>query len=169
VRQSALLLGVAAVGGLAVLLVLRLALGFDLLASYHAMARSNGRFYPYWVVGHPASFLFWAGLPMAALGLIGLVKKVPGADRPILPLALTAGMFVWGVLPPHITALRQGEVERTWSFLYPMVAVGAGLIIDRWTKSTRVNLKWAATIIVGLVLLSVLETGVLQALWDNLL
>jgi hypothetical protein len=167
VRQSLRLLGAAAVGGIVVLLVLRLALGFDLLACYQAMARSSGKFFPYWMAGHPASVLLWAGLPAAALGLAGLVIKVPEARRPVLPLLLIAGMFVWGLLPPVTTGLRQGEVERTWAFLYPMLAVSAGPVVARWTDSTRLSRIWAGSVVFALVVLSVAQAGLLQALWDN--
>ncbi|HEY7175847.1 MAG TPA: glycosyltransferase family 39 protein [Micromonosporaceae bacterium] len=168
VRQSARLLVAALVGGVAALALLRLVLGFDVLATYRAMARSNGHDYLYWIAGHPGSVLIWAGLPIAALGLAGLVIRVPGARRPLLPMILVAIMFVWGLLPPHITTLRQGEVERTWSFLYPMLAVAAGLVVDRWTRSKRVSHAWSLAIIPLLVLISIAQTGVIQALWDNL-
>jgi Dolichyl-phosphate-mannose-protein mannosyltransferase len=169
VRQTARLLGAAALGGIVALLVLRLALGFDVLASYRAMAKSSGQYFPYWIAGSPAAWLMWAGLPLAALGLAGLVIKVPAARRPILPLILIAGMLVWGALPPVVTSLRQGEVNRTWAFLYPMLAAAAGPVVDRWTQSTRVTRLWSGSIVAGLVVLSIVQTGVLQALWDNLL
>jgi len=168
-RQTLRLLGAAAAGGLAVLLVLRLALGFDLLACYRAHAYSRGTFYPYWMAGHPASVLLWAGLPLAALGVAGLIIRVPAARRPVLPLVLATLMLIWGMLPPAITDLRQGEVERTWSFLYPMLAAAAGPVIARWTDSTRLSRFWAGSVVFVLVILSVAQAGLLQALWDNML
>jgi hypothetical protein len=169
VRQTVRLLVAAAVGGVAVLLVLRIGLGFDVWACYQAMKRSAGPFYPYWIVGSAGAWLIWAGLPLAALGLAGLVVKVPRARRPVLPLVLIAGMFVWGMLPPVVTSLRQGEVERTWAFLYPMAAAAAGPVIAQWTTSTRLTRWFTGSIIAILVVLSVAQAGVLQALWDNLL
>jgi hypothetical protein len=166
-RQALRLLAAAAVGGLTALAVLRVTLGFDLLACYQAMTRSQGPFYPYWMAGHPASMLLWAGLPLAALGLAGLIVKVPPARRPILPLILIAEMIVWGLLPPAITSLRQGEVERTWAFLYPMLAVSAGPVITRWTDTLRLNRTQAGSVVFALVVLSVTQAGLLQALWNN--
>jgi hypothetical protein len=168
-RQTLRLLAAAAAGGFAVLVVLRLALGYDLLACYRAMARSGGHFYPYWMAGHPASMLLWAGLPLAALGLAGLIIKVPDARRPVLPLVLIVAMLVWGLLPPTVTSLRQGEVERTWAFLYPMLAASAGPVVARWTDSTRLSRIWAGSVVFVLVMISVAQAGFLQALWDNLL
>jgi hypothetical protein len=168
-RQSAKLLGAAAVGGAAVLLELRLALGFDVFACYRALTRSGSHFYPYWVAGHPASVLIMAGLPLAALGIAGLIVKVPGARRPTLPAVLIVAMLIWGALPPPVTALRQGEVERTWAFLYPMLAVSAGLVVDRWTHAgSHRGRIWAGAVVALLVVLSVAQTGVVQSLWDNL-
>jgi len=168
-RQSAKLLGAAVVGGVAVLLVLRLALGFDVFASYRAMTRSGSHFYPYWMAGQPAALLIMAGLPLAALGIAGLIVKVPGARRPTLPAVLIVAMLIWGALPPQVTALRQGEVERTWAFLYPMLAVSAGLVVDRWTHAgSRRGRIWAGAVVALLVVLSVAQTGVVQSLWDNL-
>ena len=98
--------------------------------------------------------LLWAGLPLAALGLAGLiVKEVPEARRPVLPLVLMAAMFVWGLLPPTVTSLRQGEVERTWAFLYPMLAASAGPVVARWTDSTRLSRIWAGSVVFTLVVL----------------
>jgi hypothetical protein len=168
-RQSAKLLGAAAVGGVAVLLVLRLTLGFDVFASYRAMTRSGSHFYPYWMAGQPAAWLIMAGLPLAALGIAGLIVKVPGARRPTLPAVLIVAMLIWGTLPPSVTALRQGEVERTWAFLYPMLAVSAGLVVDWWTHAgTRRGRIGAGAVVALLVALSVAQAGVVQSLWDNL-
>jgi hypothetical protein len=77
-------------------------------------------------------------------------------------------MFVWGVLPPSITGLRQGEVERTWAFLYPMLAASAGPVIAHWTRSrTQSGRIWAGATVALLVALSVAQTGVIQSLWDT--
>jgi hypothetical protein len=163
-RQSAKLLGAAALGGIAALLVLRVAVGYDVFASYAAMTRSHLPFLPYFVVGHPASVLIMAGLPLAALGLAGLVVKTPDARRPYLPAFLILLMFVWGFLPPTVTGLRQGEVERTWAFLYPMLAVAAAPVIANWARArTRSGGIWVGTT----VALSVAQAGVVQSLWDN--
>jgi hypothetical protein len=167
-RQSVKLLGAAAVGGIATLLVLRVALGYDFFATYSALPRSGSKFVPYFVAGQPAAVLIMAGLPLAALGLAGLVVKTPGARRPYLPAFLILLMFVWGVLPPSITGLRQGEVERTWAFLYPMLAASAAPVIAGWTRArTPPGRIWAGATVAVLVALSVAQAGVVQSLWDN--
>jgi Dolichyl-phosphate-mannose-protein mannosyltransferase len=168
-RQSLKLLAAAAVGGAIALAILRFVLDFDPVADYRAVPRSNGHYYHYWIIGGPSAWLIWAGLPLAAIGLAGLVIKVPAARRPILPLVLIVTMLVWGALPAHITGLRQGEVERTWAFLYPMLAASAGPVVDRWTHGRRISRAWAGPIVAGLLLISIVQTGVIQALWDNLL
>jgi hypothetical protein len=163
-------LGLATIAGAgAVLAILWVTLGFDVISTYQQLPRSPGKYYQYFIAGHPASVLVSAGLPLAALGLAGLVIKVPGARRPILPLALVAIMFVWGILPPTVTALRQGEVERTWAFLYPLLAAAAAPVIDRWIGSARMRAAWAGAIVGLLILITVAQAGVIQALWDNIL
>lgn len=163
-------LGLATIGGgLLVLLILRLTLGFDLIRDYRTMGHGQGDYYPYFIAGHPAAMLISAGLPLAALGLAGLVVKVPGARRPVLAATLIAVMIIWGTLPRNITGLRQGEVERTWAFVYPLLAASAAPVIDRWTRSTRMRAAWAGAIVGGLVLISVAQAGVIQSFWDNLL
>jgi Dolichyl-phosphate-mannose-protein mannosyltransferase len=165
-RNAAKLLGAAAGGGLAVFVLARLLLGFDIVASYQASPQSGGRSYTYWIFGSPAACLIWAGLPLAALGVAGLVRKVPDAKRPVLPMALVAIMVVWAMLPGEVTKLRPGEVERTWAFLYPVLAATAGLVVDRWTRGKG---RWSGAIVSALVIISVGQTVLIQSLWDNLL
>ncbi len=166
VRTAARLLGAAAGAGLAVLVIARLTLGFDLVATYRAMPKSRTPYDLYWTFAHPAALLTWAGLPLAALGIAGLLIKVPGARRATLPLVLVVVMLVWGTLPAAVTGLRYGEVERTWAFLYPVLAAAAGPVVDRWSRRAG---RWSGAVVAGLVVLSVAQTAVLQALWDNLL
>jgi hypothetical protein len=165
-RSALRLLGAAAAGGTATLVLARLVLGFDLLASYRAKPEVGRPFDPYWLFAHPAAWLIWCGLPLAALGLTGLVIRVPGARRAVLPLVLVIVMFVYCALPPEINGLRPGEVERTWAFLYPVLAAAAGPVVDRWTRGAG---RWSGVIVAALVVISVAQTVLLQALWDNLL
>ena len=165
VRGALKLLGSAAGAGLAVLTAAWLILGFDLLGSYNAAPRSRTPYDPYWIIAHPAAVLIWAGLPLATLGVAGLFLRVPHSHRPILPAVLVATMLVWGMLPAAVTGLRYGEVERTWAFLYPALAAAAGPLIHRWTSGSG---RGSGAIVAGLVLLSVTQAAILQALWDNL-
>lgn len=164
-RTAAKLLGAAAAGGLAVLVVAHLAFGFDLWGSYRASPSAGRAYDPYWALASPAAWLIWAGLPLAALGVAGLFLTVPGARRPVLPLVLVLLMVGWATLPPDLQKLRPGEVERTWAFLYPMLAAAAGPVVDRWTRDAG---RARGAVVAGLVLLSVAQTVLLQALWDNL-
>jgi Dolichyl-phosphate-mannose-protein mannosyltransferase len=164
VRATARVLGGAAIGGLAVLALLRLGLGWDLLADYMALPGAVRSYDPYWIVGSQAAWLIFAGVPLAGIGIAGLVVKVPGARRPVLPTVLIAVMLVWASLPSAFTHLRPGEVERTWAFLYPILAACAAPMVDRWTADKG---KWRSPIIAGLILISVAQAVLIQSLWDN--
>lgn len=133
-KELATLLGAAAAGGLVVLLAAQLLLGFDLWGTYDALLRPRRAYDPYWIFGSPAAFLMWAGLPLAALGVPGLFDKVRREPWRLLPLLLVLIMVFWATLPSYVTKLRPGEVERTWAFLYPLLAAAAGLVVDRWTR-----------------------------------
>lgn len=163
IRGALKLLGAAAGGGVSVLVAARLTLGFDLLASYHATPRSSTPYDPYWALAHPAALLMWAGLPLATFGVAGLFLKVRDARRPLLPALLVTAMLIWGTLPAVVTGLRYGEVERTWAFLYPMLAAAAGPLVHRWIG----NRWWSGAIVAALVILSVAQAAIFQALWDH--
>lgn len=165
VRNVIRLLGSAAIGGLLVLVAERLFLGFDVLASYSSVPGDSREYDPYWIAASPAAFLIFAGVPLAGLGMLGLFAKIPGARRPVLPLVLVSIMFVWATLPSEVTHLRPGEVERTWAFLYPLLAACAAPIIERWTRSMG---RWSGAVLGGLVALSIAQAALLQALWDTI-
>lgn len=165
VRTSLRLLGAAAGGGLAVMALARLTLGFDLVGSYLAVPKSNRPYDPYWIVASPAAWLLWAGLPIAVLGIAGLLVKAPRLRRPTLAAALVLIMVIWAALPAEFTKLRPGEVERTWAFLYPIIAGTAGPVIDRWSRGAG---RRAGLVVAGLVVVAVAQATLLQALWDNL-
>ncbi|GIG02171.1 hypothetical protein [Catellatospora citrea] len=165
VREIARLLGAAALGGVVTLALARLLLGFDILAAYNSSPPSGHPYDPYWVFGAPAAWLIYAGLPIAALGVYGLGKRFPDARKASLPLVIVLLMVVWAALPAEWTKLRPGEVERTWAFLYPMLAATAGLVVDRWTRHT--GRLVAGLVVVTLVVISLVQTTVIQALWDN--
>jgi hypothetical protein len=160
-RVVGTLLGGAALGGGAVLVLERFVLGFDLLGSYAAIPPTGRRYDPYWIVGHPGAVLILAGLPLACFGVVGLVRKAPDGRFSLLPVTLVALMVIWGALPSTITHLRPGEVERTWAFLYPMLAACAGPLVDRWTRGRRRPWLW----LVLLVIISVVQATVVKLLW----
>ena len=159
-------LAAAAAGGAAVLALAWLVLGLDILASYQQSPKIGHPYQWYWLLGSPAAWLIYAGLPLAALGIYGLFRKMPGAGRPVLVLVLVLVMVVWAGLPAQLTKLRPGEVERTWMFLYPMVAATAGVVVDRWTAGF--GRRWLrGAVVAGLVLLSVGQAVFIQGLYEN--
>lgn len=164
VRPAAKTLGGVAIGGVAMLGALRLALGWNLFAEFATVPTVSWPYDPYWILGSPAAFLIYAGLPLAGIGVAGMFVKVPGARRPVLPLALFAIMVAWAGLPTGITHLRPGEVERTWIFLYPILAGCAAPVIDRWTADKG---RWRGAIIGGLVVISVAQAVLLHMRLDN--
>lgn len=165
VRDSLRLLGAALGGGLAVLVLARLLLGLDIIESYLATPGAGRPYDPYWLAASPAAWLLWAGLPIATLGVAGLLAKSPRLRRPTLILALVLVLVVWAGMPPELTKLRPGEVERTWAFLYPLLAGAAGPLVDRWSRGAG---RWAGLVVGGLVLVSATQATVIQTLWDNL-
>jgi hypothetical protein len=160
------LLGGAAAGGLAVLALERIVLGYDIVRSYRSAAQDGlGRPYdPYWIVGHPAAMLIFAGLPLAALGVVGLFRRAADGRFSALPVTLVALMIVWGSLPAVITHLRSGEVERTWAFLYPLLAGTAGPVVARWMDGRR--RPWVGyALVLLLVAISAAQATVIQVFW----
>ncbi|MFD2766172.1 glycosyltransferase family 39 protein [Micromonospora eburnea] len=164
-RASVRLLGASVAGGLAVVVLARLTLGIDVLASYRSSPGAERAYDPYWIVASPSAWLIYAGLPLAALGVVALFRPPLGSRRAVLPLVLVLIMVVWASLPPVVTKLRPGEVERTWAFLYPLVAASAGLLVDRWSRGLG---RWSGPLVAGLVLLSVGQAVLISGLWDNL-
>jgi hypothetical protein len=163
-RDAVRWLGAAAAAGLAIFALAKLGLGIDILASYRSSPGAGRPYQPYWVVGSPAAFLIYAGLPLAALGTAGLVRRVPGARRATLPLVLVAMMVIWAALPSEVTKLRPGEVERTWAFLYPVFAAAAGPVVERWREASG---RWSYAILPALTGLGLAQAVLLQSLWDG--
>jgi hypothetical protein len=84
----------------------------------------------------------------------------------VLPLTLVVIMLVWVNLPPSVTGLRPGETERTWAFLYPMLAAAAAAVVTRWLD--RASPARRGTAIATLVVIGVAQTVLIQSLWDTL-
>lgn len=144
----------AAAGGLGALLILRLALGFDLLGSFNAsygiLADESARSYVYWIFGNPAVWLTFAGLPIAALAVRELFEH-----RPRYLIALFVPLLLIDL--NHKFA---GETERIGQFAYPFIAAAAGGWIARW-EGRR---PWPL-VIAALVVIAALQSVLLEALY----
>ncbi len=164
-RQSLAKLAAAAAGGLAALALATVGLGFDLIGSYAAVPEGGGSYQVYWIIGGLGAWLIFAGLPIAAFGTWGLFQKCEDGSRPTFALALVTIMLIWAVLPPEVTKLRPGELERTWAFVYPVMAAVAAPVVDRWTRSPG---RFRNAIIPGLLALSIVQAVAIQTMWDTL-
>jgi len=118
-----------ALGGILALLILRLALGYDFVASYRAslaVIPRTKRSYPYWIFGNPATWLTFAGLPIAAFGLRELFLK-----RPAWLL-----IFLTPLLYGDLTKIFPGETERIGQFATPFLATAAAAALIRWETAS---------------------------------
>jgi hypothetical protein len=138
VRLLAVSLLAAGAGGLLAIGVLRIGLGYDLLACYAAVPGLGLQPRPawYWAVGAPMAYLITAGVGLASLGLIAIFRY-----RPALPTALLVLLLGWANLPPAMTRLYPGEVERTWLFSLPLLAAAAGAAYVDWERRSR-TVRW---------------------------
>lgn len=158
-------LGAAALGGLLVLVPATLGLGFDLIGSYFAVPGNSRSLDPYWIVGGPSAWLIMAGLPVAAFGTSGLFRKLRDGSRPVFAIVLVMLMVIWAALPPEATKLRPGEMERTWAFLYPVLAAVAALSVDRWMEDSGSR---RSAVLAGLLTISIVQAFIIQISWDTL-
>jgi hypothetical protein len=156
-RQTVRLLLYALAGGLLAIVLLRLVLDFNLIASYRAslehIPKVPKRSYPYWIFGNPVVWLTFAGLPIAALSLLELVER-----RPPYLLAL----FIPLVVADLAKGVFPGETERIGQFAYPFIATAAGAALVRiegWSARRRPML------IAALVLVTAFQAITLQSLF----
>jgi hypothetical protein len=159
-------LGAAALGGVAALAVLRLALGFDLWASYRAgyevlLGFPGRRLYWYWLFGSVAAWLTFAGLPIAALGARELVRR-----RPWYLLSVLIPLACFYILPERVSHIIPGELERTLEFVYPFAAIAAAAWFVRWEKHRGAQSPtWAARLVAIAALQTVLIEAVYRMFW----
>ncbi len=151
-------LATAAGGFLVGLAVLRVGIGYDLVASYRAgyelVPRLSGRSAWFWFFGDPAVWLTFAGLPIAALALRELVF-----ERPRYLIALFIPLII-AALTPHF----RGETERVGNFAYPFIAVAAGAALVRWEERSG---RRRPGVVAGLVVFTALQTIALEALFHT--
>ncbi len=158
IRGSIAPLAVAGLGLLVALLLLRLVLGYDVVASYRVsyslVANENDRSYIYWIFGNPAVWLTFAGLPIAALSVRELIF-----ERPLYLIALFTPLLV-----ADLTRIFPAETERIGQFAYPFIATAAGSALARWEERSGAR---RPVIIASLVLFAALQTIALEALYYN--
>jgi hypothetical protein len=157
-RSAVKTLALAAAGGVAMLVLMRLALGFDLLASYRASFRAlpddNARNYWYWILGNIAVWLTFAGAPVAGLSLWEFFTKRP---RYLLGLFLP-------LIVANFTRIFPAETERVGMFAYPFIAAAAGIALARWEAETGGRRPGVLAV---LVVVAAAQTILLEALFYN--
>jgi len=154
-KDAVRLLVIAGIGGLIALGILRLAVGFNLYASF-AAARTviprSTRVFSYWFFGDPAVWLIFAGLPIAAFSLRELFTK-----RPAWLVA-----FLLPLLLADFTRIFLGETERVGQFAAPFIAAAAGAALVRWERESG---RDRPGVIAALVLLTAAQAIVIEALF----
>jgi hypothetical protein len=158
-RRAALrTLGLAAAGGVVMLGLMRVVLGFDLVASYRASFKAlpddNARNYWYWLFGNIAVWLTFAGTAIAGLSLWEFFTKWP---RYLIALFLP-------LVVANITRIFPAETERVGMFAYPFIAAAAGIALARWEAETGGRRPGVLGVLVVAV---AVQTVVLEALFYN--
>jgi len=154
-RDAVRLLVIAGIGGLLALAILRVAVGFNFLATFNAaraVAPRLKRVHRYWFFGDPGVWLVFAGLPIAALGIRELVTKRPA-------WLLT---FFTPLVLADLTTLFLGETERVGQFAAPFLAAAAGAALVRWERESG---RDRPGVIAALVLLTAAQAILIEALF----
>jgi asparagine N-glycosylation enzyme membrane subunit Stt3 len=147
-----------ALGGIVALLVLRLAFGYDFIASYRAslfVVPHTKRSFLYWIFGNPAAWLTFAGLPIAAFALKELFF-----ERPAWLLCFLAPLLV-----ADLTKIFPGETERIGQFATPFIAAAAAAALVRWETASGRKRPW---LIALLVVFTASQAIVLQAFFNTI-
>jgi hypothetical protein len=158
----------AGIAGVLVLGIARLTIGIDVLAAYSAYRAQRIELFPwevYWVVGQPVAIMIFMGLPILVFGLTGLFRKEFRARGATFLAVLCVVALIWFALPDGVTAIRRGEMERIWSYLYPLFAGVAGAEMARWTRTAGVRPYLAA---LGLCVLSIAQAVYIESQWDTI-
>jgi hypothetical protein len=148
----------AGIGGVLGLVILRIGLGYDFLASYrasYAVVPHTKRSYLYWIFGNPAVWLTFAGVPIAAYALKELFFK-----RPAWLLTFLAPLVV-----ADLTKIFPGETERVGQFAAPFIAAAAGAALVRWEARSG---RKRPGLLAALVLITATQAIVLQWLFNTI-
>jgi hypothetical protein len=110
-------------GALAVV-ALQVCIGYDLFASYNSVIAPPGvpETVVGWLVSDPLGWATGAGSVVVALAVLGV-------RRLAWPLLLFVPLMAFATLPTSVTKLVSGELERTWLFTYPLIAIMAGVTL----------------------------------------
>lgn len=149
------LVGAAAV---AMLILMRGAIGFDPVSSYRASFRAlpddNARNYWYWLFGNIAVWLTFAGVSIAGLSSWELVTRRP---RYLIALYLP-------LVAANLTRIFPAETERVGMFAYPFIAAATGIALARWEDDTGGR---RPGVLATMVVIVALQTILLEALYYN--
>jgi hypothetical protein len=139
-------LAAATAGGLLALAMLRVGVGYDLFACNATVSRIRLQPRPmrYWVFGTPVVFLIAVGAASGGLAIVGMFTR-----HPPMTIVLLLGMLVFADLPRRITGLYPGEIERTWLFVQPFIAVAAGAALADWEAASRFARRVGAALVVA--------------------
>jgi hypothetical protein len=104
------------------------------------------------VLGNPAVWLTFAGLPIAAFALRELV-----VERPLWLIA-----FLIPLLAGDLTKIFPGETERIGQFATPFIAAAAGTALARWEAASG---RRRPGVLAALVVFAAAQAIVLEALF----
>jgi hypothetical protein len=151
-------MAVVGAAAVAVLVAMRIVLGFDPFASYRASFRAlpddNARNYWYWLFGNIAVWLTFAGVSIAGLSAWEFLVRRP---RYLIALYLP-------LMAANLTRIFPAETERVGMFAYPFIAAAAGIALTRWEDDTGRKRPGALAV---LVVIAALQTVLLEALYYN--
>jgi Dolichyl-phosphate-mannose-protein mannosyltransferase len=129
----------------ATLLALKVFAGMDLWATFRQASRIQGeldaprlRPYGYWVVGNPAAFLLMAGLGLAGLFVVQVVRawraRHPGVETVLLVTMIASAL----------SGPLRGETEHLWMFFVPLLVAVAAPAVRRVRAEAAGGLAQAA-------------------------
>jgi hypothetical protein len=157
-RRALRTLTLAGLGAVAMLALLKVALGFDVVASYRASYRAvpneNDRSYWYWLFGNIAVWLTFAGVAIAGLSTREFLTRWP---RYLIALYVP-------IMIANVTRIFPAETERIGMFAYPFIAAAAGIALTRWEDETGGR---RPRVLAALVVVAALQTILLEALYYN--
>lgn len=120
----------------------------------------------WWLLGDKPSARHWAGIALAALGLLWFLAPWKGLDAGLLPIALgTAAGFFWGLG----TVLAKRTFDRHAPDVlvfsaWQMLLGGLALLPAAWLVPQKA-LQWNATLIAGMLYVVLIATALGYLMW----